>query len=75
MWIRFANPWIHFDLICQFSKDPICGFVSFGSVQKIRFMDSFHPRVLKRFVSWICFMTQFSKDLMNPTNPHQSLVQ
>ncbi len=74
MWIRFANPWIHFDLICQFSKDSICGFILSYGAQKICFVDSFHPTVLKRFVSWIHFVIQFSKDLTNPTNPHKSLV-
>ncbi len=101
-WIRFANPWICFNLICQFSKDSFHGFVSLCNFQKIRFVDSFcvaifkrfdksykssrilgtigqtnpsessgfqkicfvdsfRPTAFKRFVSWIRFVTQFSK--------------
>jgi hypothetical protein len=37
------------------SKDSFRGFVLSYSVQKIRFVDSFCPTVLKRFISWICF--------------------
>jgi hypothetical protein len=40
----------------------------------IRFVDWFRLTVLKRFVLWIRFVTQFSKDLTNPMNPHKSLV-
>jgi hypothetical protein len=71
---RFVKTWICFDLICQFSKDLIRVFILSYGAQKIHFVDLFCPTVLKRFVSWICFVTQFSKDSTNPTNPHKSLV-
>jgi hypothetical protein len=53
---RFVNPWIHFILICQFSKDSIRGFVLYYGVQKICCVDSFRPTVFKRFVLWIYFV-------------------
>ncbi len=68
-WIRFANPWICFVSIRQFSKDSIRGFVSWCNFQKIRFVDSYRDPVFNRFVLWIRFGTQFSKDSTNPTNP------
>ncbi len=49
MWIRFANPWIHFDLICQFSEDSICRFILSYGAQKIHFLDSFRDTIFKRF--------------------------
>ena len=71
---RFVKTWICFDWICQFSKDLIRRFVLYYGVQKICFLDSFCEAIFKRFVLRICFVTQFSKDSMNPTNPHKSLV-
>ncbi len=69
---RFVS-WIRFVLRC--SKDSFRGLVSsYGiqkirfvdslryGVQKIRFVDSFRPTAFKRFISWIRFVTQFSKD-------------
>jgi hypothetical protein len=76
-WIRFANPWICFVLIFQFSKDLFHGFVLYYGVQKVRFVDLFRDAIFKRFVLRIRLVTQFSKDSMNPTNPtnpHESLV-
>ncbi len=65
--------WIRF--VMQFSKDSFRGFVLWRNFQKIRRIqriltnpsESFgfgfaNPLVFKRFVSWICFVTQFSKD-------------
>ena len=48
-WIHFANPWIRFVSIRQFSKDLIRGFVSLHNFQKIRFVDSFRDAIFQRF--------------------------
>jgi hypothetical protein len=36
------------------------GFVSSYSVQNTHFVDSFHPSVFKRFVSWVRFVRKKS---------------
>ncbi len=76
-WIRFANPWIRFNLICQFSKDSICGFDLWCGFQKICFADLFRMRFSKDLIcgfdSW-CSFQKFRRILTNPANPHKSLV-
>ena len=59
MLIGFANPWICFDLNCQFSKDSICGFVLSCGVQKICFVDLFCDAIFKR-------LNESNKIITNP---------
>jgi hypothetical protein len=69
-----VNPWICIVSIWQFSKDSICRFDLWCSSQKILFADLICDAVFKRLNSQIQFVTEISKDLTNPTNPHKSLV-
>ncbi len=71
------NPWIRFNLICQFSKDSFRGFDLRCGFQKILVADSICGAVFKRFDllirSWCCFQ-KIRRILTKPANPQESLV-